>query len=46
MTTELDTKRRNVELLPLVAAGDKAARDEMIVLNMPLVAFKVDSTLR
>lgn len=43
--TDLDTKKRNIELLPLVAAGDEAAREEMIVLNMPLVTFKVDAYL-
>lgn len=43
--TDTDTKQRNAELLPFVAAGDQSARDEMVVLNMPLVSFKVDAYL-
>lgn len=45
MTTEVETKQRNNELFDLVVGGSKVARDEMIVLNMPLVTFKVDAYL-
>lgn len=45
MTTETDSTQRNNELFPLVVAGDGRARDEMIVLNMPLVIFKVEAYL-
>lgn len=43
--TETDTRQRNNELLPLVMSGDAAAREEMILLNMPLATFKVDAYL-
>jgi hypothetical protein len=41
-TTKMDS---NAALYALVAKGDKAAREEMITNNMPLVLFKVDSYL-
>jgi len=40
------TAEKNVEVYPRVAAGDKAAREEMIAGNVPLVISKVESFLR
>lgn len=40
-----DIRERNNALYPRVARGDKEARDELIELNMPLVAIKVDDYL-
>ncbi len=40
------TAERNAELYPRVAAGDEAAREDMISGNMPLVFSKVESFLR
>ena len=42
---ESGDKKRNEELYPLVAAGDRKAMDEMIMLNMALVKHKVDLLL-
>jgi hypothetical protein len=40
------TAEKNAEMYPRVAAGDKAAREEMITGNVPLVISKADSFLR
>jgi len=40
------TAEKNVEQYPRVAAGDEAAREDMINGNMPLVFSKVESFLR
>ena len=40
-----DTRRRNDGLCRLIAQGSKAARDELVELNMPLVVLKVDGYL-
>jgi RNA polymerase sigma factor (sigma-70 family) len=40
------TAEKNAELYPRVAAGDEAAREEVINGNMPLVFSKVESFLR
>ena len=45
MSEPLDAEK-NAELYPLVAAGDKAARETMINGNMPLVLSKVESFIR
>jgi RNA polymerase sigma factor (sigma-70 family) len=45
MSEPLDAEKNQV-LFKRVAAGDGAAREEMIVGNMPLVVAKVDSVIR
>ena len=40
------TAEKNAELYPRVAAGDEAAREDMINGNMPLVFSKVESFIR
>lgn len=40
-----DTRLLNNELYPSVVRGDQVARDEMILLNTPLVTVKVDGLL-
>lgn len=37
-----DIRQRNDDLYPRVVAGDRAAIDEMICMNMPIVCIKVD----
>ena len=44
--TTTSPREANDRLYARVAKGDKAARDEMIVANMPLVTFKVSAYLQ